>query len=257
MASPFVTDSTLVLRAAQIALEAHTGQERQWVPAGQDNRYIQHPMRVVATLARDSHPEPTQFLQPVGEVDIAAAWLHDVLEDCKGWTVKRLREALLDGDSDPALALQVDETLVLVERLTNVSVKPVHKSKPRAERKRLDREALAQAGHRVWRIKLADRIDNLDHMAGAPENWRRDYANESWELYKVIKDGDPNLAYVLRDQLIRSGFLGRKKTLLTLLFQCSACKFGFECRYERDATDAERDRFTCPSCGVAAVYIEE
>jgi (p)ppGpp synthase/HD superfamily hydrolase len=60
-------------RAISIAAEAHAGQADK---AGE--RYILHPLRVMLALSTDDE-------RIVGV-------LHDVVEDCAGWTFERLRE---------------------------------------------------------------------------------------------------------------------------------------------------------------------
>ena len=60
-------------KAIQIAVEAHTGQ----VDKG-GNPYILHPLRVMLSLN-------TEEERIVGV-------LHDVVEDCDGWTWERLKE---------------------------------------------------------------------------------------------------------------------------------------------------------------------
>jgi (p)ppGpp synthase/HD superfamily hydrolase len=70
-------------RAISIAAEAHAGQADK---AGE--RYILHPIRVMLALSTDDE-------RMVGV-------LHDVVEDCAGWSVERLRaegfsEAVISG----------------------------------------------------------------------------------------------------------------------------------------------------------------
>ena len=65
--------SDLVIKAKDIATQAHEGTtDKAGAP------YITHPARVARRVA--SH----------GDEFEAAAWLHDVLEDCDGWTTERL-----------------------------------------------------------------------------------------------------------------------------------------------------------------------
>ena len=78
-------------KAIKIAVEAHTGQ----VDKG-GNPYILHPLRVMLSL-------DTEAERIVGV-------LHDVVEDCEGWTWERLRE---QGCSDE-----------IIEALKSVSKTP-------------------------------------------------------------------------------------------------------------------------------------
>ena len=59
-------------KAIQIAVDAHTGQ----IDKG-NNPYILHPLRVMLSLENEEE-------QIVGI-------LHDVVEDCDGWTYEKLR----------------------------------------------------------------------------------------------------------------------------------------------------------------------
>ncbi|MEM7305673.1 MAG: HD domain-containing protein [Planctomycetota bacterium] len=73
MFSPGVED------ALRVAEAAHAGQTRKG-PTGAP--YIIHPMHVALLVARWGY----------GDVEIQAAILHDVVEDCDGWTVARLEQ---------------------------------------------------------------------------------------------------------------------------------------------------------------------
>jgi len=65
--------------AKQIATKAHAGQKRR-----DGTPYIRHPERVAARCKTDQEK--------------AVAWLHDVIEDCPGWTAAKLGKR---GISDP------------------------------------------------------------------------------------------------------------------------------------------------------------
>lgn len=65
--------SDLERRAAAFAATAHKGQVRKYVMPGEDDRYIRHPAAVSDIVRSVAH---TQEM-------LAAAWLHDVVEDCK------------------------------------------------------------------------------------------------------------------------------------------------------------------------------
>ena len=76
-------------RAIAIAAAAHEGQRDK---AG--NPYILHPLRVMLRL---SDPE-----------DRMAGVLHDVVEDCEGWTIERLR-----GEGFPVAVLAAVEAVTM------------------------------------------------------------------------------------------------------------------------------------------------
>lgn len=65
--------------AIEVTLEAHAGQRRR---GGREGPYAVHPIHVALMLAR----------MGLSEVSIQAALLHDVVEDCEGWTLALLEE---------------------------------------------------------------------------------------------------------------------------------------------------------------------
>ena len=123
-------------KAIKIAVEAHTGQ----VDKG-GNPYILHPLRVMLSL-------DTEEERIVGV-------LHDVVEDCEGWTWKRLRE---QGCSDE-----------IIEALKSVSKTPEAEKqfkKMDDPNEKLDHylEFIKRAKfNKIGRnVKAADIKDNLD-----------------------------------------------------------------------------------------------
>ena len=160
----------LIMKAAAFARQAHDGQRRKY----NDRPYIQHPARVAGRVAVRPHAT---------EVMVAAAFLHDVVED----TPHTLEEIVAEFSPDAAR---------LVAELTNPSK---GMKTPRRERKQLDREHLAVVSVEARIIKLLDRIDNLQEMVDAPGNFRRKYCEESRLLADVIGDADPELKAELLD----------------------------------------------------------
>ena len=123
-------------KAIKIAVEAHTGQ----VDKG-GNPYILHPLRVMLSL-------DTEAERIVGV-------LHDVVEDCEGWTWERLRE---QGCSDE-----------IIEALKSVSKTPEEEKqfkKMDDPNEKLDHylEFIKRAKfNKIGRnVKAADIKDNLD-----------------------------------------------------------------------------------------------
>ena len=123
-------------KAIKIAVEAHTGQ----VDKG-GNTYILHPLRVMLSL-------DTEEERIVGV-------LHDVVEDCEGWTWERLRE---QGCSDE-----------IIEALKSVSKTPEEEKqfkKMDDPNEKLDHylEFIKRAKfNKIGRnVKAADIKDNLD-----------------------------------------------------------------------------------------------
>ena len=158
----------LVLRAAALAVRAHAGQRRKYAP----EPYVNHPARVAA-LVTVRHPDP---------VLIAAAWLHDVVED----TPVGLDE--ISRDFGPEVA-------AVVAGCTNADH---DESLPRAEKKRRDRARLASQPVGVKRIKLCDRLDNVRDLGAAPADFTRLYVGESRILVReALAGADPELEATL------------------------------------------------------------
>lgn len=153
--------SSLVYKAQIYAQAAHgaVGQKRKYT----GEPYIVHPAEVV------------QILQAAGvwQPDVlAAAWLHDVLEDTQvdpedlrqvfGYTVARLVSELTDRST------QADGN--------------------RAERKRIDREHTALACPEAKSVKLADLISNTRSIVENDPNFARVYLKEKALLLEVLRD---------------------------------------------------------------------
>lgn len=135
---------SIILRAADLARTAHEGQLRKYT----GRPYIEHPARVAGLVA---------ILPGTTEAMVAAAFLHDVLEDT---AIPEMRILDVTGP----------ETLGLVRWLTNQSK---GMTAPRHERKNIDRNHLMKAPPEAQVIKLIDRIDNLLEMGEAPEEFGR------------------------------------------------------------------------------------
>jgi (p)ppGpp synthase/HD superfamily hydrolase len=121
-------------RAIAIAAEAHAGQvDKAGAP------YVLHPLRMMLRLMTND--------------ERIVAVLHDVCEDCPGWTFDRLRE---EGFAEH-----------LIEALQSVT-----------KREGEDYESFVRraAGNRIGRrVKLADLCDNCD-LSRIAKPTERDYA---------------------------------------------------------------------------------
>jgi len=158
----------MIIHAARFAREAHAGQKRKY--GGGD--YIMHPARVAGMVAL--HPDSSATW-------VAAAYLHDVLEDTDT-TVEQLHR-----EFSP-------EVVLIVMALTNSTVGN------RAERKRRDNERLAGSSRAAQIIKLSDREDNLTDlyfyvaMRETEEGFLRLYAKETRALVEAIGHADEEIA---------------------------------------------------------------
>ncbi len=108
---------------------------------------------------------------------VAAAWLHDTVEDT---------QATLE-DVEAEFGVQVSE---LVEELTDVS-KPGDGN--RVRRKQIDRMHLAQASKRAKTVKLADLIDNCKDITRHDPRFAQVYLTEMNSLLDVLQGGNEQL----------------------------------------------------------------
>jgi (p)ppGpp synthase/HD superfamily hydrolase len=129
---------------------AHEGQTR-----ASGEPYINHPRAVRAILEEE-------FPDPVDDITLAIALLHDVLEDC---------------DVHPTLLLErygrdVQEGVTLLS--TNILTLGLERNE------RVYWSGIEKGPRRVRLVKAADRIHNLrECLAGGPERLRRRYRDET------------------------------------------------------------------------------
>lgn len=159
---------SLALRAKQFATEAHNSIAQKRKYTGEP--YIVHPEDVVAILTRLSDKPPTEEM-------IAAAWLHDVVEDTPV-TLDDVRAKFGSKVAD------------LVDQVTDRS-RPEHGS--RAVRKAIDRSHIACGTPEAKSIKLADLISNSASITQYDPLFAKVYMAEKRELLKVLGAGDVGL----------------------------------------------------------------
>ena len=129
----FLAGPGLAAEAYAFAARAHEGQDRK----GDGSPYIRHPVEVARLLHREGVDD---------EVTMAAAFLHDVVED-SDTTLDEIR----DGFGD--------EVAAIVEAMTeDKSIEPYK------ERKEHHREQVAAFGAGAVRIYAADKLANLRDM---------------------------------------------------------------------------------------------
>ena len=156
---------TLVERARVFATAAHAAvaQTRKYT----NDPYIVHPAEVVGIVKKVPHTE----------VMLAAAWLHDVVEDT-GVTLETIRVEF------------GKEVAELVGWLTDVS-RPEDGN--RAVRKALDRAHTAAAPAAAQTVKLADLISNTRSIVAHDAKFAKVYLEEKRLLLEVITRGDAQL----------------------------------------------------------------
>src|SRR4029079_8776642 len=148
---------SIILKAAALAVRAHEGQKRKYTGFP----YITHPARVAGRVG---------ILPVVTEEMVAAAYLHDVLEDTT------ITKAEIEEATNAQVAFYVD-------CMTN---KSKGTGLPRDQRKALDRKHLSEVPEEVKLIQTLDRIDNLLEMTDAPSDFCKLYAEESLLLADVL-----------------------------------------------------------------------
>ncbi|MFP3898361.1 MAG: RelA/SpoT family protein [Dehalococcoidia bacterium] len=163
--SAYLTDDkvALVRDAYEFAARAHEGQLRK---TGEP--FLEHPLSTALILV-DFHLDAET---------LAAALLHDVLEDC-GVPLNEVESSF-----GPEVARLVDGVTKL-NRLTSRSRTREAKSKVQAEN--LRKMLLATAEDlRVVLIKLADRLHNMRTLGALPTDRRRAIAQETLEIYAPL-----------------------------------------------------------------------
>lgn len=161
-----------IVRKAQVyAMAAHAavGQRRKYT----GEPYIVHPAEVASIVARVPGATPDM---------VAAAWLHDVVEDT-GCTF-----------TDVHMAFGID-IATLVGWLTDVSRS---EDGNRATRKAIDRAHSAEAPAEAQTIKLADLISNSRSIVQHDPEFAKVYLEEKRMLLEVMTKGDPTLMAAAR-----------------------------------------------------------
>jgi|APGre2960657373_1045057.scaffolds.fasta_scaffold115134_2 (p)ppGpp synthase/HD superfamily hydrolase len=156
----------LIARATLFADQAHDGQLRKFSGLP----YISHPMEVM------------QIVRGVCNDDdvLAAAVLHDVIEDC--------------GVTYTDLMLEFNENIAhLVYQVTNAAN---DEDGDRIVRAYINRNVMANASDDAQTLKLADIISNLSGIDLALEcdpAWAKMYLEEKVDMINVLTRGDATL----------------------------------------------------------------
>lgn len=169
-----MTETDIVQKAAAFATDAHESidQRRKFT----NEAYIVHPQAVAEIVATVIDDPAT----------LAAAWLHDVVED----TPTTLEE--IESEFGAEIAS-------LVADLTDVS-KPEDGN--RAQRKAIDRAHTANADPRAKTVKLADVIHNIGDIVRHDPRFAVKYLREKEQLLEVLSDGHADL-FERADRAIR------------------------------------------------------
>ncbi|KVQ85590.1 hypothetical protein WK07_04675 [Burkholderia multivorans] len=155
----------IVEKARIFATAAHAAVDQRRKYTGEP--YINHP-KEVASIVESVGGTPEM---------LAAAWLHDVVEDT-GVTL-----AVIEQEFGAYVAS-------IVEQLTDIS-RPEDGN--REERKRIDRLHTAQAWPTTKTVKLADLISNSRSIVERDPTFAAVYLREKRLLLDVLRDGDHRL----------------------------------------------------------------
>jgi (p)ppGpp synthase/HD superfamily hydrolase len=161
-------DMDIIKKAVNLAWAAHSGQFRKY--SHSHDPYVFHPMRV-AGLVMMGNPDR------VKEGIVAAAWLHDILED------SNLSSQHLIDEGIPS------NVVGWVKELT----RPRNDRRKREVRVNEMIEKMRKASFPARLIKLADRADNLDDLAtdpSVPVDFALQYANEGRRLAEAMLGTD-------------------------------------------------------------------
>lgn len=157
----------LIKKAQVFAIAAHDSiaQQRKYSNAP----YHVHPARVASIVAEvTDDPEV-----------IAAAWLHDVLEDVAPYNANFNEQAIRDTLGSRVLTLVLEVTDI--SKLSDGN---------RAVRKAIDREHLSRASMQGKTIKLADLIDNYIDIKKHDPGFARIFRSEGLLLLPLLKEGN-------------------------------------------------------------------
>jgi (p)ppGpp synthase/HD superfamily hydrolase len=155
-------------RALRLAEIAHRGQKRK----GLDSvPYVVHPIHCALMLSRLGYP--THVIQ--------AALLHDIVEDCEGWSFERVEREF--GRSVAAVVAELTED----------------KTKSWEERKLLQVEHVASMSADALAVKAADKLHNLATLAADLEAAPDPAA--IWDRFKGGRDRTLAMSRALVDAL--------------------------------------------------------
>jgi (p)ppGpp synthase/HD superfamily hydrolase len=160
----------LIKLAKQFTIDAHASVDHR-------RKYTNEPYHV--------HPERVAIIVSGVTSDkevIAAAWLHDVLED--------VAPKNANFDQKTILAVFGERVLQLVLAVTDIS-KPEDGN--RAARKALEREHLSKASSEAKTVKLADLIDNIIDISKHDPGFARVFKREVSLDLPYLRGGNKKL----------------------------------------------------------------
>lgn len=162
--------SHLVVKAKAVAVVAHAGTFRR---NSAKKPYITHP-KEVAALVRASGGN---------EIEIAAAWLHDVTEDNPAFPI-----SYIEDEFGKAVSL-------MISGLTDT---PDLKGITTRERKQIQAARVLMESDSIKRVKLADQISNMRDMAShPPEKWDKQKRHDYIEGSRLVAEACSGISLFL------------------------------------------------------------
>lgn len=165
---------TILKKITSFADAAHGDQKRKYA----DERYIQHPIRVMKTCQHYGYPLPV----------LAAAILHDVLEDTDV-TQQQIKEFLFSIMNET----DTNHTISLVTELTDVYTKDKYPRLNRQQRKAKEADRLEKISADAQTIKYGDIIDNASGIVEHGADFAPVFLKEGAELLKRMQKGNKEL----------------------------------------------------------------
>lgn len=170
----------IVIRALRFAAEAHQGQ----LYPGTKLPYLTHLTQVMAEVQIALLSEPAVNPKE-GELSVLCAILHDTIEDTAltyADIADEFGQQVADGVDALSKRSELDKADAMTDSLNRIRQQP----------------------HAVWKVKLADRICNLQRP---PHHWSRDkairYQEEARNILATLHDASPVLATRLSDKIDR------------------------------------------------------
>ena len=164
----------ILKKITSFADAAHGDQKRKYA----DERYVQHPIRVMHTCQQLGYPLPV----------LAAAILHDVLEDTEV-TQEQTREFLLTIMNEA----DTDQTISLVKELTDVYTKEKYPQLNRQKRRAKEANRLEKISADAQTIKYGDIIDNAKDVVEHGADFAPVLLKEYDALLMKMKNGNQEL----------------------------------------------------------------
>jgi (p)ppGpp synthase/HD superfamily hydrolase len=155
-------EETLENRAKELAIRAHGNQKRKYT----GEPYTVHLTEVVEIIKTIPHTKEM----------VAAAWLHDTLED-----------------TDLTLKELADECGIIVAGMVNALTDCSKSNGNRKRRKEIDRQRLSVSLPEVQSIKLADIISNASSIEEHDPDFAVVWLREKALMLEVLTKGDKTL----------------------------------------------------------------